>query len=300
MAVEWNAYQGGDTSYQSILFNVLKFGAVTDAATDAVTVEYDGQSIVFEGDFILNGGNVQAGMVHNLSLYDGEDLVAEASGYWLDVGVIGDVADQLQFVASDGPIYGMLNLQPVTFNGSPDSDMFFGGIFDDTLYGKGGNDVFFGGGGNDLLVGGGGSDILMGSFGSDELRGGSGGDRLIGDVDNDLLVGGGGHDSFVFENVALGNGVGQAGVDTIADFTPGKDVIELDKAVFTAIGNHLGSGEFHLGGSAQDGNDHILYKANTGALFYDPDGDGAAAKIKFAVLDNKPELSSDDFMMIAA
>ena len=300
MAVEWNAYQGGDTSYQSILYNVLKFGTVTDATTDAVTVEYNGQSVVFEGDVILNGGNVQAGMIHNLSVYDGEDLVAEASGYWLDVGVIGDVADQLQLGTSYGPLYGMLNLQPVTFNGSPDADTFIGGNFDDTFYGKGGNDVFFGGGGNDLLSGGSGSDILMGSFGADELQGGSGSDRLIGDIDNDLLVGGGGHDSFVFENVALGNGVGQAGIDTIADFKPGADVIELDKAVFTGIGNVLGAGEFHVGGNAADANDHIIYKANTGALFYDPDGDGAAPKIKFAVLDNKPELSADDFMMIVA
>ena len=300
MAVEWNAYQGGDISYLSILYNVLKFGTVTDATTDAVTVEYNGQSVVFEGDVILNGGNVQAGMLHNLSVYDGENLVAEASGYWLDIGVIGDVADQLQFGTSYGPLHGMLNLQPVTFNGSPDSDMFFGGNFDDAFYGKGGDDVFFGGGGNDLLVGGSGSDTLMGSVGADELRGGSGNDELIGDVDNDLLIGGRGHDSFVFEAVALGNGVGQAGIDHITDFAPGVDVIELDKAVFSGIGNKLNASEFHVGGNAADANDHIIYKANTGALFYDPDGDGAAAKIKFAVLDNKPELSNEDFMMIVA
>jgi len=300
MAVVWNAYQGGDTDYLSVLYNVLKFGTVTEAATDAVTVEYDGQSIVFEGDFILNGGDVQAGMVHTLSLYDGQDLVAEASGYWLDVGVIGDVADQLQLGTSYGPLYGMLNLQPVTFNGSPDSDAFLGGTFDDTFYGKGGDDVFFGGDGDDLLAGGSGSDILMGSFGADEIRGGKGGDQLIGHIDNDLLVGGRGHDSFVFVDAPLGNGIGQAGIDTIADFTPGEDVFLLDKAVFAGIGNVLGAGEFHVGSNAQDANDHIIYKANTGALFYDPDGDGAAAKIKFAMLTNKPDLSHSDFDMIVA
>ncbi len=297
MAVEWNAYQGGDANYLSILYDVLKFGTVTDATTDAVTVEYNGQSVVFEGDIILNGGEVQAGMIHNLSVFDGEDLVAEASGYWLDIGVIGNVADEIQAQVgvSYAPLYDMLNMQPVTFNGSPDADTFIGGDFDDTFHGKAGNDWFFGGGGDDLIFGGGGADMLQGSRGDDELRGGSGDDELRGAAGNDLMKGGKGADTFLFLFNPLG---AVAGVDHIADFKPDKDIIGLDTDVFTAIGNHLNSGEFHIGGNAADGNDYILYNPNNGKLFYDADGDGAGAKVKFAVLDNVPDLSHDDFMMM--
>jgi len=297
MAVVWNAYQGGDSDYRSILYNCLKFGAVTDATTDAVTVEYNGQSVVFEGDIILNGGEVQAGMIHNLSVYDGEDLVAEASGYWLDIGVIGDVADaiQSQVGVSYAPLHDMLNMQPVTFNGSPDADVFIGGEFDDAFYGKGGADWFFGGVGNDIAFGGNGADVLLGGGGDDELRGGKGPDQLRGDAGDDLMKGGNGADTFLFLFAPLG---AVAGVDHIIDFKPGEDIIGLDKSVFTAIGNKLNGGEFHIGGNAADGNDYIVYNPNNGRLFYDPDGDGAGAKVKFAVLDNKPDLSHHDFMMI--
>ena len=60
----------------------------------------------------------------------------------------------------------------------------------------------------------------------------------------------------------------------------------------------LGAGEFHVGNDAQDANDHIIYNANTGAVFFDPDGVGGVGKTKFAILDNKPDLSADDFIMI--
>jgi Ca2+-binding RTX toxin-like protein len=300
MAVVWNAYHGGDVSYLSILYNVLRYGSVVDATTETATIEYNGQSVVVEGDIILNGGNIQAGMIHNLSTFDGDTLVAEASGYWLDIGVIGDVANELQsqLVVSSLPVRNMLNLQPITFHGSPDADSFNGGSFDDTLYGNGGADHFFGDTGDDYISGGKGGDWLFGGGGDDELRGGRGADYLIGRQGDDLMVGGGGDDIFSFSLIALGNGPGQAGVDTILDFNPGKDHIELDASIFVGIGNHLGSGEFHVGSAAEDGNDYIIYKANTGALFYDPDGDGPMGKIKFAVLDNKPDLSHDDFLMI--
>lgn len=298
MAVVWNAYQGGGTDYRSILYEVLKSPNVIDATTELVTVEHNGVSVVFEGDIILNGSEVQAGMIHNLSIYDGENLVAEASGYWLDIGVIGDAADaiQAQVGMSYTPLYDILNMQPVTFNGSPDADTFIGGDFADTFYGEGGKDRFYGGDGDDIAYGGSGSDVLLGAQGNDELYGGGGKDQLRGAAGDDLMEGGGGRDTFLFLFNPLG---AVAGVDHIVDFKADWDVIGLDESVFTAIGGHLGSGEFRIGNSAADANDFILYNPDTGKVRYDADGDGAGASVLFAVLDNKPtDVSHHDFMMI--
>ena len=54
------------------------------------------------------------------------------------------------------------------------------------------------------------------------------------------------------------------------------------------------------GGVAVDSSDRILYNHDTGALYYDADGSGSAARIQFAVLDNKPaHLTNADFFVVA-
>jgi Ca2+-binding RTX toxin-like protein len=138
-----------------------------------------------------------------------------------------------------------------------------------------------------------GSDILLGFNGDDELHGGNGNDQLSGGRGKDMLWGNKGHDKFVFD-AALGHG----NVDTIEDMKHHKDKIWLDKDIFSAIGNQLGSGEFQKGSHADDSHDYIIYDQHKGRLFYDPDGDGNAGKIKFAKVDPGTKLTHDDFQMI--
>lgn len=95
-----------------------------------------------------------------------------------------------------------------------------------------------GGPGQDVILGGGGADLLLGGSGDDQLRGGSGDDIILGGEGNDLigsgsgadrLWGGVGGDIFVYayssfsEEAADANG----GIDTIMDFQPGEDRIDL-------------------------------------------------------------------------
>jgi Ca2+-binding RTX toxin-like protein len=61
----------------------------------------------------------------------------------------------------------------------------------------------------------------------ENLRGTAFDDTLTGDGHNNVLFGGGGNDTFVFKQNA-----GNIGHDTIGDFTPGQDKIELDYAAF--------------------------------------------------------------------
>ena len=160
MAVTWNVYHGdfNGANFLEILYANLEAGNVVEATTDHATLEHNGQSVVFNGDLILNMGEVTAGMVHSLQIYDGETLIAEASGYCLDTGVIGDAAENIQNTGSASYLFDMLSMQPVTFNGSGDQDLFIDGDFGSTFYGQAGRDSFIGQGGNDVMYGGDGKD----------------------------------------------------------------------------------------------------------------------------------------------
>ena len=139
--------------------------------------------------------------------------------------------------------------------------------------------------------------VRPGVAGSDWLAGGAGNDRLDGGLGADALTGGGGDDFFVF-STALGNG----NVDRILDFRVQDDTILLDRDVFTDIGGAgaLSLGAFHrsAAGTAQDANDRIIYDTDSGDLFYDADGSGAGAAVRFAQLSAGLSISAADFYLI--
>ncbi|MFH0297241.1 nidogen-like domain-containing protein [Bradyrhizobium sp. 31Argb] len=101
----------------------------------------------------------------------------------------------------------------------------------------------------------------------ENLRGTAFADTLTGDGHDNVLFGGGGNDTFVFKQNA-----GGIGHDTIGDFTPGQDKIELDYVAFDPSGpndfNHWlesHATSVNNGNDVQidlDGNDHstILLK----------------------------------------
>jgi serralysin len=158
----------------------------------------------------------------------------------------------------------------------------------------GGNakDKLIGNGLANTLKGNDGSDILTGGNGADRLLGGSGGDRLIGGAGPDRLAGGLDADKFIFDAP-----LSPTQSDTVVDFAGGVDVLRLDDSVFTELGGRgaLASAAFHVGASAADSSDRVIYNENTGGLFYDRDGSGAAAQVRFATLDTNLALSSSDF-----
>jgi serralysin len=141
-----------------------------------------------------------------------------------------------------------------------------------TLTGTANADTLQGTTGNDTLQGLGGNDVLSGNAGADKIDGGTGNDTIYGGAGADTLTGGSGYDYFVFDT-ALGGGI-----DTITDFSHTYDTIRLDNDIFTAW---TGTGtisytEFYAGTAAHDATDKIIYNKATGALYYDPDGTGAA------------------------
>ncbi len=82
------------------------------------------------------------------------------------------------------------------------------------------------------------------------------------------------------------------------------DTIRLDNAtgLFSALpAGTLNASMFHAAAGAvkgADATDRIVYNTTTGDLYYDRDGSGAAAAIKFATLVNKVAINNLDFFVV--
>ena len=125
-----------------------------------------------------------------------------------------------------------------TFTGGAGNDTLSGGDGDDTLIGGAGDDTLDGGDQKDVLEGGAGDDLLKGGRQNDTLDGGAGDDILAGGQGKDILVGGEGDDILAGgrgDDIVTG-GAGadtfvqsfrETGVDTITDFNPSEDTVNL-------------------------------------------------------------------------
>jgi Ca2+-binding RTX toxin-like protein len=284
-----------------------------------------------KGNDTINGGGGNDRLFgdagdDNVQAQDGNDAISGGAGKDFLSGGEGD--DTVQGGAGDDQIYGGGGTNKLY--GDADNDSLFGaeavdylrgGTGGDFIFGAGGKDKLFGDAGDDTLQGGNGADVLYGGDGADTLdetvqddssndslfgdagddilRGGGGADRLSGGAGADTLTGGAGGDRFLFTSLSA--------IDTIADFSRDEgDKIALSKAVFTAFAANtkLTASAFHSGAgvdTAHDASDRILYNTTTGALWYDPDGTGASAAQKIAVLGDAshPVLSYGDFLIIA-
>jgi len=94
---------------------------------------------------------------------------------------------------------------------------------DDHITGNASNNRLQGGAGHDVIDGGAGSDVIIGGLGGDDLYGGN-------DSVQDKFVFNDYHESthhYTYVNTSEGNLSVEDGIDTIWDFRPGQDVIDL-------------------------------------------------------------------------
>jgi serralysin len=127
---------------------------------------------------------------------------------------------------------------------------------------------------------------VFGNAGSNVINGGDG---------DDTLTGLGGADSFRFDTQLDAD----FNLDVITDFNVAADTILLDDAIFSAFANGpLAAERFVVGIAAQDANDNIIFNSGTGVIYYDSDGNGAAAPIQFAVVDAGLALTHLDFIVV--
>lgn len=152
------------------------------------------------------------------------------------------------------------------------------------------------------IIGNNGHNVLSALGGDDTLTAANGNDTLLGGLGNDRLTGGTGTDVFVF-NTALNATTNK---DTILDYNVAADTMRLENTgtgLFNALATGTLSAAAFVKGvgftSGKDSSDRIVYNTTTGDLYYDKDGLGGAAAIKFATLTGHPSaLNNADFLII--
>jgi Ca2+-binding RTX toxin-like protein len=121
---------------------------------------------------------------------------------------------------------------------------------------------------------------------------------------NDTLIGGAGNDTFVidagrYSGMSSGSRA-SAGIDTILDFSPADDTIQLGKEIFRNLTQgFLNPDAFSSSGAATLASHRIIYDQTTGGLSYDADGSGLGGSVAFATLMTKPaNVTAADFLVI--
>jgi Ca2+-binding RTX toxin-like protein len=135
---------------------------------------------------------------------------------------------------------------------------------------------------------------ITGTAGNDILTGTAHVDFITGLGGNDTLTGGGGSDRFIYT-------ASNQGVDTITDFSPANEVIQITASgsgfsgTGLVAGNALSSSQFRLGSSATNPSHRFIYNQTTGALFFDADGSGSGAAQQLATLTGNPTITNQSF-----
>lgn len=150
--------------------------------------------------------------------------------------------------------------------------------------------------GEDFLTGGNGRDAILGGSGDDVIAGMGGNDRITGGAGADDLHGGAGADRFIFTKTSDST-VAARGRDTIFDFAPGRDRIDLSK--IDANTTRGGDQDFRFIGTRAFGENagelRYVRKASDTYVYGDVNGDGRA---DFAIhLDDALRLGGGDFLL---
>ena len=131
------------------------------------------------------------------------------------------------------------------------------------------------------------ANVIVGNESDNFIFGGGGADRLTGRLGADT-----------FKLNPLGTGI-----PIITDFAPGTDHLLIASNPYFAFqgreGQTLANADLALGSKATTANQHLIYYAKTGTLFYDADGAGGQTQVKIAVLLGHPDLHASDIGVIA-
>ena len=282
---------GGDTA----ILNVSRDGADTvdlGAGDDVVRVSANAPGqvrLTFTSAEVGNGSPNDAGTMANqdgglavrLQAEDGSDGLTGPVSRFDDEGIT--------FVSSrSGLTFDVRDLVSGVQRGDQFEVVRLGTQGDDTLTAVEESRPYYinAGMGNDTVSGGRANDFLVGGAGNDTLAGRGG---------NDSLIGGGGQDTFVFD-AALD---AAANLDSILDFTPADDTIQLSGAVFAGLPEgSLAVGAFARSDDPATADHRVIYDQGTGRVSFDADGGSRDNAVAFVTLNSKPaDLSAADFIV---
>jgi Ca2+-binding RTX toxin-like protein len=92
---------------------------------------------------------------------------------------------------------------------------------------------------------------------------------------------------------------GATNVDVITDFEVGVDKVRLSKSMFKISSSIKFADQFVIGTRALDKYDRIIYDSGANKLYYDADGIGKFAPVKFAEVSTVgvTKLTAADFVL---
>ncbi|MEQ1951494.1 M10 family metallopeptidase C-terminal domain-containing protein [Mesorhizobium yinganensis] len=276
--------QGADTYYVDDIGDQVLESSTPEIDTVHSTISYvlSGyvENLVLEGGAIYGTGNTLDNLITGNGFYNelygdaGNDILAGGAG--IDELWGGSDQDAASYAGASAAIIASLGNASIN-TGDAEGDVYF--------------DV-------ENLIGSSFNDFVFGDHAVNSISAGDGADVIKGYRGNDILAGGNGKDTFVFNSTLDSS----ANVDTIVDYSVAADTIDLDNAFFTALttlGTLAASAFKDIVGGPKDANDRIIYNSDTGNLYYDADGSGAAfGNVKFAVLTGLPDLTAADFVVI--
>lgn len=225
---------------------------------------------------------------------DGDDLVEANQGN-----------DEVDLGLGDDTGHGGKGNDQV--EGGEGNDLLFGDLGDDNVSGDEGDDAVSGNQGSDTADGGSGDDRVYGGQGNDSVLGGDGNDTLSGDLGDDTLTGGSGADVFRFEyfvqqgslQTAEEVGANPSGVDTITDFNPAEDKIQLDKRIFASLGDTIQAGDVEVianfdANTQGTSTAKIIYDPTSGLVYYNS-SEEQGDEMELIQLNANLNITTDDF-----
>jgi Ca2+-binding RTX toxin-like protein len=279
LASNWDAWLDGGDGDDVLQGNTDLDTLIGGAGNDTMFGGDSSDLFLFEGNF---GTDVVDGDIGRVDVLD---FAGAGSAVTVDfgTGTVSSASGNVAFIGIEKAY------------GSAFGDVLRAGPTGIELAGAGGNDTLIGGEGNDYLHG---DEVFVDeddgvgpppnlTTGNDSISGGAGNDTIVGWRGNDTLQGGAGDDVFLFLTAP-----GAAHADHIVDLDlSSNDRIRLDTSEYSnlgALGNmHHGDGRFfaNASGTAEDGDDRIVYNTTSGELWYDADGNGATAAQLIAIID---------------
>ena len=259
------------------------------------------------------------------------DVQREASVAALGNGFVATWTSVKQDGSGRG-IYGRLfGDTSGVIRGTSGPDNLTGTTGNDTINGKGGADIMRGLAGNDTSIVDNVSDAVVENLdeGTDTIRssvtyslpanvenleltgtsaingvgnnlannvtGNSGNNTLNGAHGRDVLTGRAGQDRFLFKTLLNAT----TNVDRITDLSVVDDKILLENAIFAALTTTgpLSAASFRVGPAATTASHRIIYTPTSGSLYYDADGSGPLAAIRFAQLAPGLALTNANFVV---
>ena len=283
--------EGGDGSYRGS----VNADSLTNRGNMVGSVQMGGGADLIDNRNGVIDGDVLAGV--------GDDVLNTLSGSVTGTVDMGDGDDTVLGNAAVAEVFnGGLNLDTLDFRYGGSVGVALDLSFDN--YGAALGDTYsgfervMGSALADVIRGGAAADQLLGMSGVDVIDGAEGADLLRGGTGIDTLTGGLGNDTFRFVSLA------ECG-DVITDFrnvTNDNDRFQIQASNFGGglVAGALAANQFQSRADnvAQDADDRFIYRTTDRSLWFDVDGNGAAAAVMVADLQAGATVTAVDVVLI--